>query len=176
VTAVFDTQFILAGTETPSQDPDNPTPAPEAGVFLIAAGAIGPVARQGLVLPARPRDHLAWRSQSLSGDADQSVVIYRIGAATSGSIGGHVIGHARAETTQTLQPIPDSQTPTEYASERQYDYRLTTPVTHLGEQVTRLDFYIVNRVHSTLTTVGYLSWDALLVLVPAGKAPGAPAD
>lgn len=172
VTAVFDTQFILAGTETPSQDPDRPARAPETGVFLIAAGAADPVGGQRLVLPCRPGNSLTWRGKSLSGDADQSAVIYRI----DGLIGAHALGPARARANQTLQPIPDSQAPTGYAAEPQYDYRLTTRVAGLGEQVTRLDFYIVNRDHSTLTTVGYFSWEALLVLIPPAEAADASAD
>lgn len=169
VTAVFDTQYILASTQDPSQNPEQPTPAPEDGAYLITAkaNAVGLVGERRLVLSCEDADEdgeeraVAWRGRSLSGDADQSVILYRI----EHLAGIRATGVARAISDQVPQPIPDSQSPTDYSIEPQYDYRLTTPIKAFGGQVRRLDFYIVDRQHSTLTTLGYFSWNATLVLV-----------
>jgi hypothetical protein len=168
--ALFDTSAILAAAPIPSLDPAHPLTAPAEAVRLIAprCDAIGAPGAGRLALRCQKGDQLIWRSQALSGAADHSVVLYRIDRVT----GVRALGAAQAAAPETLQPVPDAAAPTQYESAQQFDYQLATPATAFGKLIVGLCFYVVERRHSNLSTLGYFQWKAQLVLVDAtGTTP-----
>lgn len=162
INVAFDTETIVSKYANPSQNSTQPTGIQHADAYMIAqtSDVISGQATADLNVSASVGDVIRWRSESLSGNSDQSVVIYNI-VKFSGTA---VTGPIQPITASPTMPIPNSANPVQYTPTSQYDYYLNANVTANGTEGYEVWFYIVQRNHSSLTTLGYYYWDPTLTV------------
>lgn len=166
--AMLDIIAVLADGRALSLSPERPAEAPHDSVCLLASGAGAlPTTRRRLILDVEVGDRLVWRCRAQAASADYCAILY----SAARRHGARVLGPARAVTAEIPQPIPAPERPVDYAAQPQFDHHLQTPVTGFGAMTLRLGFCLVQRRRSALTTLGYVYWDATLVLEEAEAAP-----
>jgi Inclusion body protein len=167
--AMLDIIAVLADGRALSPNPERPGEAAHDSVCLLTTGAGAvPTSRRRLILDVSLGDQLVWRSRAQAASADYCAILY----SAARRHGARALGPARAVADDIPQPIPDPANPVDYAAQQQFDYHLETPVAGFGALTLRLGFCVVQRRRSALTTLGYVYWDAPLVLEEAEAAPG----
>lgn len=116
-------------------------------------------ASSNMFLCAHCGDTIRWRFTSLSGNTDQSAIIYEIKWIN----GGHVISNPKIMVSYPVIPIPDQTDPTTYITvDTDADVYLECKVHKTGKEKTRILFYVANKDPETakFTVFGYYYWDA----------------
>lgn len=174
IDVIVDTQSLLADYPTPSLDAQHPTPVANAYCYMI-----GPPARTRgqatahLYIGAeqdggsedtgrRPQPvHalLQWRCFSLSGNADQSAILYSIEPIRKKQ------ARTRAKALEVYKPAPilvdaNNTAPPTFSSSLQPDYFMETVLEHRGSTRFDIRFYVTQNDPQTsqLHTIGYFSW------------------
>lgn len=162
INVVFDTETLVSKYPNPSQNSSAPTGIAHQDAYMIAQASdvLGGQATADLNVSASVGDVVRWHSESLSGNSDQSAVIYNIVKFSGASVTGPI----QPITASPTMPIPNSANPVQYTPTSQYDYYLNANVTTNGTEGYQVWFYIVQRSHSTLTTIGYYYWDPTLTV------------
>ncbi len=166
IDVIFDTQTIEkkygpGGTAT------HPKGIAHEDVFMITRAAIvenNSQATADLTFKALVNDSIRWRSESLDGNSDQSVIIYKIVKFS----GTQVTNEPEMRISYPTTPIPCASNPTSYnAVNSQADVFLTCDVLEKGTEGYQVWFYIVNKDPDTgaLSTYGYYCWDPTIHVV-----------
>jgi hypothetical protein len=162
IDVAFDTETIVAKYKSPSQNSQSPTGIQHADAYMIAQSSdvISGQATADLNVSASVGDVIRWRAASLSGNSDQSAVIYNIVKFS----GTQVTGPIQPITASPTVPIPNAANPVQYTPTTQFDYYINANVIANGTEGYQVWFYIVERNHSTLNTLGYYYWDPTLTV------------
>ena len=162
INIAFDTETIVAKYPMPSQNSQAPTGIQHADAYMIAqtSDVISGQATADLNVSASVGDAIRWRSESLSGNSEQSVVIYNIVRYA----GDQVTGPTDPITASPTMPIPNAADPVQYTAMPQYDYYINADIIANGTENYQVWFYIVQRNHSSLQTIGYYCWDPALTV------------
>lgn len=172
VNVIVDTQSLLAAYPSPSTDSETPTAIEDACCYLI-----GPPARTGGQATAHlyiavPSDvdtadrslqtglaAVQWRCFSLSGNTDQSAVLYGIEPINRKLVA------TRARALETCRPIPvlvgaQNTTPPTFDDGLGPDYFIETIWKPKGATGFNIQFYVTQSDPETgqLKTAGYFSW------------------
>jgi Inclusion body protein. len=167
ISVVFDTATLETKYANPSHDSAHPTGIQHADAFMVAPSVVvqSGQATADLTIKALVGDTIRWRSESLSGNTDQSAVIYKIVKYS----GVQVTSDPTMLVAYPTVPIPNAANPTTYtAVNTQADVYMNCNVLIKGTEGYQVWFYIVNKDQNTgaLTTFGYYYWDPTIV-VPA---------
>lgn len=167
ISVVFDTVTLEGKYPNPSKNSSSPTGIQHADAFMVAPSVVvkSGQATADLTIQALVGDTIRWRSESLSGNTDQSAIIYKI-AKFSGT---QVTSDPVMMVAYPTMPIPNAANPTTYNSvNTQADIYMNCNVLTKGTEGYQVWFYIVNKDPNTgaLSTFGYYYWDPSIV-VPA---------
>jgi hypothetical protein len=176
VLVVVDTQMVLGESPNPSQDETNPTTVTdEQSCFLIASPTS---AHMGLATKHLHFKHMQvgetsvihWRSLSLSGNTDRSVVLYGIEIPAC-DCGERKAKSATAHMRVGLVPLPDLEDgrkshPPGFTAEEQTDYFLKSPVKKKGHTPVCFWFYITegDEITGEIKLAGYFRWSGRLTI------------
>jgi nematocidal protein AidA len=158
----FDTETIVSKYPHPSQNSQAPTGIQHADAYMIAQSTdvISGQATADLNVSASVGDVIRWRASSLSGNSDQSAVVYNIVRFS----GQQVTGPIQPITASPTVPVPNAANPVHYTPTPQFDYYINANVIANGKEGYQVWFYLVERTHSTLKTLGYYYWDPTLTV------------
>lgn len=165
---VVDADTILASYAPPSLDPDAPTVLAADDCYLIAppTNTERGQATAHLLLEAHSARCFDWRALSLSGNADSSAVIYRLGEVARFLPVGPSVAHEREQWA----PVPmlvngENLNPPDFCVARQTTYFLRTLASGRGRQQFEVCFYItVPDENGEPVLAGYFQWSAELSL------------
>jgi nematocidal protein AidA len=124
--------------------------------FLVNGQATGDLSIKGQV-----NDTVRWRSLSLTGNANQSAVLYNI----SHLSGGIVMDTVRGVNTQPYIPVPvlpdgHQTTPPSYTKQIGFDYIQQTTLIGHGSENYSVYFYVTTEdANGNLINRGYFAWD-----------------
>ncbi len=165
---VVDAETILASYTSPSFDPDAPTVLAEDDCYLIAppTNTEQGQATAYVRLDAQGSRFLDWRSLTLSGNADSSAVIYRLGEVSRFLPMGPSTAHEREQWA----PVPilvngENLDPPDFGATQLTSYFLRTLAGGPGKNTFEACFYItVPDDNGEPVVAGYFQWSAALTL------------
>lgn len=161
---VVDTATLLKAYPNASMDSNHPTGIGHNYGYMVApsASVLSGQATGDLAIRAAVGDVIRWRMLSLTGDADDSAVVYNI-QPFGGS--AQVTGSIQALLAHPTVPQPvlvdgKNKNPPQYNKVKQDDYYLTATVVSSGTENYNVQFYVVHRDDSdNLVLKGYFVWD-----------------
>lgn len=167
---VVDTVTLLDAYKSPSQKYDAPTGISHTGyAYMIAQSAYvkSGQATGNLSVYAVVNDTVRWRSLSLSGNSDYSVVLYNMTHLSGASVTS-IPPEAHISTPYVPLPIlkdKKNTTPPTFSIAKANDYYLQASVDTQGTEQYNVFFY-VTKLDATgrPTLVGYFYWDPEIVV------------
>lgn len=168
---VVDTVTLLNSYGNPSRDPNNPTGIAHTGyAYMIAQSAFvkSGQATGDLAINALVNDTIRWRGLSLSGNTDNSAVIYDI----RWFQGEHVTTEpTQAIISQPYVPVPilvkgQQTNPPTFNAALANDYFLQVAVCGHGTENYKVYFYVTTQDPTTGKPVlkGYYYWDPAIIV------------
>jgi hypothetical protein len=165
IDVVFDTVTIESKYGSGGSS-DKPIGIAHSDAYMIAQQVLveSGQATADLVIKALVNDTIRWRSESLSGNTDQSAIIYKIAKFS----GDQVTSDVQMRVSYPPTPIPNSSNPTSYTSvDTQADIFMSCEVLRKGKEGYMIYFYLVNKdeVTGVLKTYGYYYWDPTIKVI-----------
>ncbi|MEA1673497.1 inclusion body family protein [Nitrospirillum sp. BR 11163] len=166
---VIDTVTLLSTYPNPSKNANAPTGIAHNFSYMIAQSAFvrSGQATGDLNINALVNDTIRWRSLSLSGNSDQSVVLYDIRQFS----GTQVTGTITAIESNPYEPKPTlvdgkNTNPPTFTTVTDLDYYLQTTVINHGTENYQVYFYVTQPNPSTgqPQLVGYFYWDPTITV------------
>ena len=165
---VIDTVTLLA-TYQPSQDSNNPAMVPHNFSYMVTQSDYvnSGQATGDLSIKANVNDTIRWRMLSMSGNTDQTAVIYNIvqfSGSTVTSSPPTAIESEPYAPWPTLVGTSNTNPPTFTKVEAQ-DYFLQVNVTSHGTENYKVYFYVTKEdVNGNPVLVGYYGWDPTITV------------
>lgn len=170
IEVVIDTQSLLKAYPNPSTNSASPTGIDHTSYsYMVAATAhvISGQASGNLSVKGIVNDTIRWRCLSLSGNSDQSAVVYNIT-----QFGGtQVTGVVNAFVAKPYAPVPilngESNTvPPTFTTPVENDYYMEATITDHGTEQYMFYFYVTDNDPDTGKPVlkGYFYWDPTITI------------
>lgn len=164
IMVVIDTEYVIENSGIKGTVA-NPTGIGHNQLFMITqpSDLVSGQATGDLAIRAVTGDTIRWYSTSLSGNTDQSAIIYSAPYWT----GDYVTSNPVMEVITSKRPIPDSKTPTSFTTEIEKIFFMQCTVENPGTQKYYVYFYIVdkNPKSGELTPVSYYFWDPSITAI-----------
>jgi hypothetical protein len=170
IEVAIDTESLLNDFQNPSMDFGNVTGLPHEGyAYMIATTAHvnGGQATGDLSINGIVNDVIRWRCLSLSGNSDQSAVVYNVPMFG----GSQLTGPINAIVAQPFAPVPvlqgEEQTaPPSFNGVVENDYYLEATITGHGTENYMFQFYVTENDPSTGEPVlkGCFGWDPTITV------------
>jgi hypothetical protein len=162
ILTVFDTETIR-GLPGQSTDPNKPlglahNPAKPELAFMVVNQVYlaGNQATADLKIKARRGDYVRWRAASLSGNADQTSVFYRLTHLNGGNVLD--LSELKFRTLASSVAVPKDKNPIVYDIKDQEIPYMEAPVINRGTENYSLFFYIVEYDRAQQRYTPYYYW------------------
>jgi Inclusion body protein len=168
VVIVIDTINILANYPDPSQDADNPTKLLDEFCFMIAqtADVCGGQATAHLRLKVQRNHPVRWRSLSMSGNAQQSAILYCV----EPLLGLQAVDAPSDVERLIAAPLPilidgHSMDPPSFTTVEQMQYFIHSKIVKPGTERFNIQFYITDvNEDGNIVTLGYFRWNPTITI------------